>query len=46
MSWWQEGHLTHKRPIPLIPRSSVLEQTEEEDPNGNQLTQVHLEKWP
>jgi len=46
ISWWQEGHLTCKRPIPLIPRGSVLLQVEEEDPNGNRLTQVHLEKWP
>ena len=45
MVGWQEGHPARKKTIPVILRSSVLEQVEEEDPRGNQQTQVHLDKW-
>jgi len=37
MVGWQEGHLSHKNPFPLIPRGSLLAQLEK-DPRGNQLT--------
>jgi len=33
-------------PIPLIPRGSLAEQVEQEEPSRNQLTQLHLEKQP
>jgi len=39
-------HPAHKNPVPIIPRGSLPEQVDEEDPNGNWLTQVHLEKRP
>jgi len=42
----QEGHLTHKNTILLIPGGSFLEQVDKEDSRGNWLTQVHLEQWP
>ena len=48
MVGWQEGHLASI--ALLIPRSSVLEQVEEEDPQAEEvdpeewLTQIHLEK--
>jgi len=45
-NWWQEGHPTIKKTILLISRGSLPEQMEEKDPVRNQLTQVHLEKWP
>jgi len=37
MVLWREGH-------PLVPRGSVLEYVEEEDPRRNWVTEVHLEK--
>jgi len=43
---WQEGRLTCKNPISLICRGSLLKQVEEKDPRENQVTPVHLEKWP
>jgi len=33
---WQKGHLAHKNPAPLIPRSFLPKQVEE-DMSGNQL---------
>jgi len=32
---WQEGHPACRNPIPLIPRGSLPEHEEEENPRGN-----------
>jgi len=37
MVGWQEGHVAHKKPVSLTPRTFVKEQLEEE----NWLTEVH-----
>jgi len=42
---WQEGHASHMKPCSSNPRGFLPEQVEEEDPRGNWLTQVHMEKW-
>jgi len=45
MVGWQESHpVCKKNPVPLIPRGSLVEQVEKEDPRGKQLTQIYVEK--
>ena len=43
---WLEGYPFRENPVPLMPRGSLLEQTEEDDPGEKWLIQVNLEKWP
>jgi len=40
MVGWQEGHLSCKKPVPVILRGSVYKQVEEEYLRGNWLTEV------
>ena len=43
--WWQEEHSSRNKPVPRISRRSLSEQVdEEENPRGNRLTQIQLEK--
>jgi len=44
MVGWQEGHLSDKNPVPLIPRGALPVEAEVEDPRANWLTQVHPEE--
>jgi len=46
MIGWQEGHPAHKKPHLLISRGSLPEKVDEEEPRGNRLTQVDVEKQP
>jgi len=46
---WQEGHLLNKKPCPIKSQRFSSEtggQGGSEGERGNQLTKVHLEKWP
>jgi len=43
--WWQERHPAHKKPHFANPKRSFSEQVEGVGPEGERLTQVHLEKW-
>jgi len=41
--WWQKGRPAYAKRVPVVARSSVLEQLDEETA-GKWLAQVHLEE--